>query len=63
MPEIHGSVASHMPPTVDLARNPACALTGNRTSDLLVRRPALTPLSHTSQGKTLILKILVVFIW
>ena len=28
----------------------ACALTGNRTSDLLVFRPALNPLSHTSQG-------------
>ena len=28
----------------------ACALTGNRTSDLLVRRPALNPPSHTSQS-------------
>ena len=28
----------------------ACALTGNGTSDPLVRRPALNPLSHTSQG-------------
>ena len=28
----------------------ACALTGNQTSDPLVRRPALNPLSHTSQG-------------
>ena len=28
----------------------ACALTGNRTSHPLVRRPALNPLSHTSQG-------------
>ena len=28
----------------------AHALTRNRTSDLLVRRPALNPLSHTSQG-------------
>ena len=28
----------------------ACDLTGNRTSDLLVHRPALNPLSHTSQG-------------
>ena len=27
----------------------ACALTGNQTSDLLVCRPALNPLSHTSQ--------------
>ena len=29
----------------------ACALTGNRTGDPLVRRPALSPLSHTSQGQ------------
>ena len=29
----------------------ACALTGNCTSNLLVHRPALSPLSHTSQGK------------
>ena len=28
----------------------ACALTGNRTSDPLVGRPALNPLNHTSQG-------------
>ena len=28
----------------------ACALTGNRTSDPLVCRPVLNPLSHTSQG-------------
>ena len=28
----------------------ACALTGNRTSDPLVHRVALNPLSHTSQG-------------
>ena len=30
----------------------ACAPTGNRTSDPLVLRPALNPLSHTSQGKS-----------
>ena len=30
----------------------ACALTGNWTSNPLVCRPALNPLSHTSQGKT-----------
>ena len=35
----------------------ACALTGNRTSDLLVHRPALNPLRHTSQGKLALLKI------
>ena len=28
----------------------ACALTGNQTSNPLVCRPALNPLSHTSQG-------------
>ena len=28
----------------------ACAPTGNQTGDLLVRRLALNPLSHTSQG-------------
>ena len=28
----------------------ACALTGNRTSEPLVGRPALNPLSHTTQG-------------
>ena len=28
----------------------ACALTGNQTSDPLIHRPALNPLSHTSQG-------------
>ena len=28
----------------------ACAATGNQTSDSLVRRPALNPLNHTSQG-------------
>ena len=30
----------------------ACALTENWTSDLLVHRPGLNPLSHTSQGKS-----------
>ena len=29
----------------------ACALAGNRTRDPLLRRPALNPLSHTSQGQ------------
>ena len=31
----------------------ACAQTGNLTSDPLVLRPALSPLSHTSQGSNL----------
>ena len=34
----------------------ACILTGNRTSDPLVRWTALSPLSHTSQGKTVFKK-------
>ena len=34
----------------------ARALTGNPTSDPLVHRPALNPLSHTSQGDLLHLK-------
>ena len=32
--EKHPSVASHTPPTGDLAGNPACAMTGNRTGNL-----------------------------
>ena len=35
----------------------ACALTGNRTSDPLVRRLGLNPLSHASQGCTTTLKV------
>ena len=48
VPEKHQSIVSHMLPTADLARNPACA---DRESNLrpLVRRLALNPLSHTSQ--------------
>ena len=42
-------VAFHVPPTGDLAATQARALTGNRTGDPLVHRPALNPLSHTSQ--------------
>ena len=30
----------------------ACALTGNQTSNPLVQRPVLNPLSYTSQGLT-----------
>ena len=43
-------VASHVPPTGDLAHNPGCALTGNRTCDPFVCRLVYNPLSHTSQG-------------
>ena len=40
----------------------ACALTGNRTTNLSVHRLALSPLSHTSQGFFLMpLKILFIF--
>ena len=35
----------------------ACALTGNRTSDPLFCRPALNPLSYTSQGSLYYFKI------
>ena len=41
-------VLSRTPPTGDLDQ--ACALAGNQTNDCLVHRPALYPLSHTSQG-------------
>ena len=37
-------------PTGTWPATQACSLTGNQTSDLLVHRPALNPLSHTSQG-------------
>ena len=43
------SVASHMSSTEDLAYNPS-RCPENQTSDLLVHRPVLNPLSHTSQG-------------
>ena len=33
-----------------LSATQACALTGNLTSNPLVLKPALSPLSHTSQG-------------
>ena len=39
------------PPLGTWPTTQACALTGNRTSDPLVYRPALNPLSHTSQGR------------
>ena len=38
------------PPLGSWPATQACALTGNRTSDLLVHSPAPKPLSHTSQG-------------
>ena len=38
------------PPLGTWPTTQACALTGNWFSEILVRRPALNPLSHTSQG-------------
>ena len=37
----------------------ACAPTGNQTSDALVPRLALNPLSHTSQGHICVLKLFI----
>ena len=50
-------VVSCTPPTGNLTRHAtqAHALTGNRTSDPLVLRPALNPLSHATQGPCLLL--------
>ena len=41
------------PPLGTWPTTQARALTGNRTSDPLVRRPALNPLSHTTRGRHL----------
>ena len=47
---------SHAPPTGGLVTaTQACALTGNWTSNHLVCRPTLNPLSHTSQGNYVII--------
>ena len=43
-------VASHMSALETWPETQAWALTRNQTNDLLVRRPVLSPLSHTSQG-------------
>ena len=48
--EIHQCVvASHMPLLGTWPATQACALTGNWTSDPVVLRPALDPLSHTGE--------------
>ena len=48
--EKHQLLASRTPP-LPPPPTQACALPGNRTSDLSARRPAvLNPLSHSSQG-------------
>ena len=39
-----------LPPLRTWPTTQACALTGNQTGNTLVHRPALNPLSHTSQG-------------
>ena len=44
-----------MPLLVTWPATQACALTGNQTSNPLVHRPALNPLSYTSQGYHLVL--------
>ena len=41
---------SHAPPLGTWPSTQACALTGNRTSNPLVHRPALSPLSYTCHG-------------
>ena len=51
------SVASRTPPIGDPPATQACALTGNRTGDLLFHRPAPNPLSHVSQGMSFFLFI------
>ena len=43
-------VASRMPPTGDLAGNPGMCPDWESTGNPLLCRPALNPLSHTSQG-------------
>ena len=49
--EKHQLVAFHMLLTGDLAWNPGMCPIVNWTGDLLVPRPMLNPLSHTSQDK------------
>ena len=43
-------VASHLPLLGTWPTTQASILIGNRTSDPVVHRPALSPLSHISQG-------------
>ena len=52
-------VASHAPLLGTCPATQACALTGNQTGNPLVLRPALNPLSHTIQGKSLLVITLV----
>ena len=48
----HCVVASHAPPTGDLACNPGMCPAGNWTGDPLVHRPVLNLLSYTNQGNS-----------
>ena len=54
----HQSVTSHMPQLGTWPVTQACTLTRNWTGNLSVCRPELNPLSHTSQGSKLFLKVL-----
>ena len=48
---------SRTPPTRDLPATQAWALSNNHTGNLLIPKPAHSPLSHTSQGELYILKV------
>ena len=48
--EMERNIKVQLPPTGDLACNPCMCLTGNWTSNPMVHRLALSPLSHTTQG-------------
>ena len=50
-------VASHTTQPQTWPTTQACALTGNRTSDLSVLRPVLYSLSHSSQGCKVLLAL------
>ena len=46
------------PPLGTWPATQACALIGNQTGNPLARRPVLNPLSHTSQGKNVVITVL-----
>ena len=50
------------PPLGTWPTTQACAPTGNRTGDPLVPRPALNPLSHTSQGEGHLFQIIISYV-
>ena len=47
----------HPPPGTWLATQ-ACALTGNRTRDALIHRPAINALSHTARAQLCLISLL-----